>query len=111
MIADYGGIRMRYYSVSFRNNLVWMFDEKTENSKDNFEKESDEKAGKTALEKLKEELAAISGVEAAEVTDNGHVIGIEAAEEDYPAVMNQVVNLYRRFDDSSIVTYDFQLNM
>jgi len=102
---------MRYYSVSFKKKLVWMYDEKSTNAKENDEIESDEKAGKTALVKLKEELEAISGVEAAEVTDNGHVIGIKAAEEDYPAVMNQVVNIYRRFDDSSIVTYDFQLNM
>ena len=102
---------MRYYSVSFKNNLVWMYNEKSNAAKANDEMESDEKAGKTALDKLKEEIEAISGVESAEVSDNGHIIGIEASEEDYPDVMNQIVNLYRRFDDSSIVSYDFQLNM
>ena len=106
-----GGIKMRYYSVTFKNNLIWMYNEKSDNTRENDELESDKDAGASVLEQLKTEIEGIPGVEKAEVADGGHILGIEAAEEDFPAVLNNVVNLFRRFDESSIVTYDFQLNM
>ena len=102
---------MRYYSVSFKNKLVWMYNDKSSDVKENDAIESDEAAAGTALEQLRQEIAGIPGVEKAEVSDGGHIVGVEAAEDDYPAIMNMVVNLFRKFDDSSIVTYDFQLNM
>lgn len=102
---------MRYYSASFKNNLVWMYNEKTSDSKANDALESDEKELKTAFDKLCEEINAIEGVKKAELSEGGHVVGIEAADEDYPQIMNKVVNLYRKLDDSSVVSYDFQLNM
>ena len=102
---------MRYYSVSFKNKLVWMYNDKSSDTRENDALESDKAAAGTALEQLQQEIAEIPGVEKAEVSDGGHIVGIEAVEDDFPAIMNTVVNLFRKFDDSSIVTYDFQLNM
>lgn len=102
---------MRYYSVTFKTPLVWMYNEKSSVMKENDDLEADKTAAKTALEQLERELSDIEGVKKAEVSQEGHVVGIEADEEDFPAVMNKVINIYRRFDDSSNVTYDFQMNM
>ncbi len=101
---------MRYYDVSFKQNLVWMYTEKTSDPRENDKLENDEGVLKTALESLREEIEGIKGVGKVEITDNGHVVGIEAAEEDYPDIMDEVVNLFRKFDDTSIVSYDFLLN-
>lgn len=102
---------MRYYSVSFKNKLVWMYNDKSSDAKENDALEADKAAAGTALEQLKQEIAGIPGVDKAEVIDGGHIVGIEAADDVFPDIMNTVVNLFRKFDDSSIVTYDFQLNM
>ena len=102
---------MRYYSVTFKTPIVWMYNEKTSDSKENDALMADKTAAKTALEQLEKEISDIDGVKKAEVSQEGHVVGIEAEDEDFPAIMNKVVNLYRRFDDSSNVTYDFQMNM
>ena len=102
---------MRYYSVSFKKNLIWMYNEKSDNTMENDRLEADRDAAGTALDQLRNEIGSMSGVEEAEIADGGHIVGIEAAEEDFPAVLNKVVNIFRKFDESSIVTYDFQLNM
>ena len=50
-----------------------------------------------------EEAGAIS----AKIEDNGQLIKVEAAEEDFPVVMNKVVNIFRRIDDKSELSYKF----
>lgn len=47
---------------------------------------------------------------AVEIKDDGQVITIEAAQEDFSEVMNTVVNVFRKIDDRSEVTYNFALN-
>ncbi len=45
-----------------------------------------------------------------EILDDGQIVRIDAAEEDFPEVMNMVVNVFRRLDDKSEVSYKFALN-
>lgn len=102
---------MRYYSVTFKTPIVWMYNEKSSDPEENDALEADGKSEKKSLEQLESEISDIEGVSKAEVSQKGHVVGIEADDEDFPVIMNKVVNLFRRFDDSSNVTYDFQMNM
>lgn len=46
-----------------------------------------------------------------EIKEDGQVISIEADEDKFPEVMNTVVNVFRRIDDKSEVSYKFNLNM
>ena len=45
-----------------------------------------------------------------EIMDEGQIITIEADEDKFPDVMNGVVNVFRRIDDKSEVSYKFGLN-
>ena len=46
-----------------------------------------------------------------EIKDDGQIVSIEVEkEEDFEEVMNRVVNVFRRIDDKSEVSYKFALN-
>lgn len=63
---------------------------------------------------------AVAGAEAAileasvaksvKIEDDGQIIRVEADEDDFPSVMNIVVNVFRQIDDKSEVSYKFGLN-
>ena len=42
--------------------------------------------------------------------DDGQIVTIETDEEKFPEVMNVVVNVFRKIDDKSEVSYKFALN-
>lgn len=45
------------------------------------------------------------------IEDNGQIVTVEVEnEEDYAEVMNKVVNVFRKIDDKSEVSYKFGLN-
>ena len=46
-----------------------------------------------------------------EIKDDGQIVSIEAEEDEFTEVMNTVVNVFRKIDDKSEVSYKFALNM
>ena len=42
--------------------------------------------------------------------DDGQIVTIEAADDKFTEVMNVVVNVFRKIDDKSEVSYKFALN-
>lgn len=44
------------------------------------------------------------------IKDEGQIVTIEADDEQFSEVMNGVVNVFRRIDDKSEVSYKFELN-
>ena len=82
----------RTYSVKFKNKNKMLKDE-----------ESIAQVKNTIIEETSE-----TGVEIAE---EGQLVTIEANdEEDYQSIMNIVVNVFRKLDDKSEVSYKFGLN-
>ncbi|MDO5402937.1 MAG: hypothetical protein Q4F11_05800 [Eubacteriales bacterium] len=64
-----------------------------------------------AVANTEKEIAAIDLVKSVKITDEGQVVAVEvAAEEDFSPVMDKVVNVFRRIDDKSEVSYKFGLN-
>lgn len=82
----------RTYSVKFKNKNKML---------------KDEEAAAQVKNTILDETSA-TGVEIAE---EGQIVTIEADnEEDYETIMNIVVNVFRKLDDKSEVSYKFGLN-
>ncbi len=60
-----------------------------------------------AVEAAKQEILADTAAEEVVITEEGQHIAIEAKEEDFPAIMNMVVNVFRKLDDKSEVSFQF----
>ncbi|MGI5990216.1 MAG: hypothetical protein ACOX78_08155 [Lachnospiraceae bacterium] len=68
-------------------------------------------ATKEDREGLVKEMKAVDKVIDATMSDDGLVITIEAEkEEDYTPIMDTIVNVFRRWDDTSEVEFKFDLN-
>ncbi len=62
-------------------------------------------------DKLTKEMKAVDKVKDASISEDGLVITIEAEKiEDYTPIMDTVVNIFRRWDDTSEVEFRFDLN-
>ena len=81
----------RTYSVKFKSKSKMLTDEESIKNTEN-----------AILEESK--------AKAAKVEDAGQIVTIEADEEDFVSVMNTVVNVFRKIDDKSEVSYKFGLN-
>ena len=62
------------------------------------------------LEAAKKSIIEDAKADSVEIMDEGQIITIEADEDNFPDVMNGVVNVFRRIDDKSEVSYKFGLN-
>ena len=63
------------------------------------------------VEDTKETILEVPRVKSVEIKDDGQIVSIEVEkEEDFEEVMNRVVNVFRRIDDKSEVSYKFALN-
>jgi hypothetical protein len=49
-------------------------------------------------------------VKSVKIEDQGQIVTIDAEEDDFCTVMNTIVNVFRKIDDKSEVSYQFQLN-
>ena len=63
-----------------------------------------------AVEKTEAAILEASVAKSVKIEEDGQVIRVEANEEDFPSVMNTVVNVFRQIDDKSEVSYKFGLN-
>ena len=58
-----------------------------------------------------EDIKALALVKDAVIKEDGQVVSVEVEnEEDFEKVMDRVVNIFRRIDDKSEVSYKFGLN-
>ena len=58
-----------------------------------------------------EDIKALELVKDAVIKEDGQVVTVEVEnEEDFEKVMDRVVNIFRRIDDKSEVSYKFGLN-
>ena len=61
--------------------------------------------------KTEEDIKALALVKDAVIKEDGQVVTVEVEnEEDFEKVMDRVVNIFRRIDDKSEVSYKFGLN-
>ena len=61
--------------------------------------------------KTEEDIKALALVKDAVIKEDGQVVTVEVEnEEDFEKVMDRVVNIFRRIDDNSEVSYKFGLN-
>ena len=61
--------------------------------------------------KTEEDIKALALVKEAVIKEDGQVVTVEVEnEEDFEKVMDRVVNIFRRIDDKSEVSYKFGLN-
>lgn len=61
--------------------------------------------------KTEEDIKALELVKDAVIKEDGQVVTVEVEnEEDFEKVMDRVVNIFRRIDDKSEVSYKFGLN-
>lgn len=61
--------------------------------------------------KLVKEMKACDRVQDASISDDGLVITVEVEkEEDFTPAMDAIVNVFRRWDDTSEVEFKFDLN-
>ena len=61
--------------------------------------------------KTEEDIKALALVKDAVIKEDGQVVTVEVEnEEDVAPVMDRVVNIFRRIDDKSEVSYKFGLN-
>lgn len=63
-----------------------------------------------SIAELENTIVEESGAKSAAVKENGQIVSIEADEEQFTAVMNKVVNVFKKIDDKSEVSYKFGLN-
>lgn len=64
-----------------------------------------------AIEDTRKIILENQKVKSVEIKDDGQIVSIEVEkEEDFEEVMNRVVNVFRRIDDKSEVSYKFGLN-
>ena len=65
-----------------------------------------------AIEDVKNTILKDTIAKSVDITDDGQIITVEVDnEQDFQAVMNIVVNVFRKIDDKSEVSYKFALNM
>lgn len=63
------------------------------------------------IAKTEEDIKALELVKDAVIKEDGQVVSVEVEnEEDFEKVMDRVVNIFRRIDDKSEVSYKFGLN-
>lgn len=62
------------------------------------------------VEDTKKTILEVPRVKSVEIKDDGQIVSIEVEKEDFEEVMNRVVNVFRRIDDKSEVSYKFALN-
>ena len=61
--------------------------------------------------KTEEDIKALALVKDAVIKEDGQVVTVEVEnQEDFEKVMDRVVNIFRRIDDKSEVSYKFGLN-
>ena len=61
--------------------------------------------------KTEEDIKALALVKDAVIKEDGQVVTVEVEnEEDFEKVMDRVVNIFRRIDDKSEVSYKFGIN-
>jgi hypothetical protein len=65
---------------------------------------------KAAVERTEKEILEDTMVKSVKIKNDGQVVSIEAAEDNFTEVMNKVVNVFRKIDDKSEVSYKFTLN-
>ena len=63
-----------------------------------------------AIEETKKIILEETAATAVDIKDDGQIVSIDAAEDDFTEVMNIVVNVFRKIDDKSEVSYKFALN-
>lgn len=62
------------------------------------------------VENVKKSILEHTKATDVEIKDEGQIVTIEADDEQFSEVMNGVVNVFRRIDDKSEVSYKFELN-
>jgi phage-related protein len=62
------------------------------------------------VEATKKAILEEAKADAVEIADDGQIVTIEADESRFSEVMNGVVNVFRKIDDKSEVSYKFALN-
>lgn len=82
---------VRTYSVKYKSKSKMLTDEQK-------------------IEETKKTILDETAAKSVEIKDDGQIVSIEADEDDFPEVMNTVVNVFRRIDDKSEVSYKFALN-
>jgi hypothetical protein len=64
-----------------------------------------------AVENTKQIILENPLVKSVDIRDDGQIVSVEVAkEEDFTDVLNNVVNVFRKIDDKSEVSYKFALN-
>ena len=82
----------RTYSVKFKNKNKMLKDEES-------------------IAQVKNTIIEETSATGVEIAEEGQLVTIEANdEEDYRSIMNIVVNVFRKLDDKSEVSYKFGLN-
>ena len=61
--------------------------------------------------KMLTDAEKVEAAKSVEIKDDGQIVSIEAEEDEFTEVMNTVVNVFRKIDDKSEVSYKFALNM
>ncbi len=82
---------VRTYSVKYKSKSKMLTDEQR-------------------IEETKKTILEETAAKSVEIKDDGQIVSIEAEEDDFPEVMNTVVNVFRKIDDKSEVSYKFALN-
>ncbi len=82
---------VRTYSVKYKSRSKMLTDEQR-------------------IEETKKTILDETAAKSVEIKDDGQIVSIEADEDDFPEVMNTVVNVFRKIDDKSEVSYKFALN-
>lgn len=78
----------------------------------NFKNKSKLLKSEEAIEDVKNTILKDTIAKSVDITDDGQIITVEVDnEQDFQAVMNIVVNVFRKIDDKSEVSYKFALNM
>ena len=62
------------------------------------------------IEVAKQAIINDAKADSVEIMDDGQIVTIEAADDKFTEVMNVVVNVFRKIDDKSEVSYKFALN-
>ena len=82
---------VRTYSVKYKSKSKMLTDEQR-------------------IEETKKTILDETAAKSVDIKDDGQIVSIEADEDDFPQVMNTVVNVFRKIDDKSEVSYKFALN-
>lgn len=82
---------IRTYSVKFKNKSKML-------------------TTKEAVAEIEQEIVEETGAKSAVIKEDGQIVSIEADEDEFPIVMNKVVNVFKKIDDRSEVSYKFGMN-